>query len=157
VTVPGVKGVGNQRGIVVSHLLNYGLTFGNEDNDDHHLEVAETDTILFHHITPEVTGHSIWRRVGARIDNPRTANLTASWNARDDVFPDQYQLDHIIEIEGTAAGNDQGYSGWVELDDGRIFVVNYTDDTARWNCDTSFPPIGVSWIRGTYMLPSDRR
>ena len=112
--------------------------------------------ILFHHITPEVTGYSIWRRLEVGIDNPNTPDRQVSWNARDG-FSDQFQLDHIIEIDGTIAGNDQGYSGWFELNDGRIFVVNYTDDTARWNCDTSFLPIGVSWIRGIYVLPADLR
>ena len=39
--------------------------------------------------------------------------------------------------------------------DGRLFVLNYTDDTARWNCDETAPCLGVSWIRGTYVLASD--
>lgn len=38
----------------------------------------------------------------------------------------------FIEVEASIAGIEQGYSGWVQLDDGRIFVVNYTDDTAAW-------------------------
>jgi hypothetical protein len=38
-------------------------------------------------------------------------------------FPDQYQLDRIIEIEASAHGWDHGYSGWVQVEDGRVFVV----------------------------------
>ena len=56
----------------------------------------------------------------------------------------------------SAVDGDQGYSGWVELADGRIFVVNYTDDTVlNWapkgEGKFEVPP----WIRGTYLLPSD--
>ena len=55
-----------------------------------------------------------------------------------------------------AVGGDQGYSGWVEVADGRIFVVNYTDDTVlNWASKGEdrfeVPP----WIRGTYLLPTD--
>ena len=69
-----------------------------------------------------------------------------------DSFPDQYQLDHIIEVEATATGGDQGYSGWVILDDGRIFVAHYTDDTAP---SVKGGGSGIPWIRGTFLLPSD--
>ena len=45
----------------------------------------------------------------------------------------------------------------MSLDDGRIFVVNYTDDTApmvRWDpYDSGI--LGIPWIRGTYLLRSD--
>lgn len=38
---------------------------------------------------------------------------------------------------------------------GRIFVVNDTDASARKNCDASFTVDGVSWIRGATILPQD--
>ena len=157
----------------------YPLAFGNEESDDAHSAFdwvpeahrervetgeraeqlpdgnAEPSPVFTKNITPPVTGYSIWRRIETRTEDPRAVTHVVSWKAADGVFPDQYQLDHIIEVEATISGCDQGYSGWVELDDGRIFVVNYTDDTARWNCDATYPPLGVSWIRGTYILPSD--
>ncbi len=86
------------------------------------------------------------------LDDPNTKQYKTSWSAERDGFPDQYQLDHIIEIEATIAGGDQGYSGWVVLDDGRIFIVAYTDDTAP---TVKGGTLGISWIRGTYLLPSD--
>ena len=128
------------------------LAFGNErDEADAHTNVHP------HEITPEVTGYSIWRRVEERLDDPATGRRVVMWSAERDGFPDQYQLDHIIEVEASAAGGDQGYSGWTPLGDGRIFVVNYTDDTApmvRWDpYDGGI--LGITWIRGTYLLPSD--
>ena len=69
-------------------------------------------------------------------------------------FPDQYQLDHIIEVEATTNGHDNGYSGWVQLDDGRIFVVNYTDDTAAAG-KANPSMLGVPWIRGTWLDAED--
>ena len=71
-----------------------------------------------------------------------------------DGFPDQYQLDHILEVEASANGHDQGYSGWVELEDGSLFVVHYTDDTAA-ACTPNPHHLGVPWIRGTIVRPED--
>jgi len=104
----------------------------------------------------EVTGYSLWRGFDVVMDDPATGRYAAAWRAQRDGFPDQYQLDHIIEVEASISGMDQGYSGWVELPDGRIFVVNYTDDTAPTTysmfCGNQY---GIPWIRGTYVLPSD--
>jgi hypothetical protein len=113
--------------------------------------------VYSHDIMPEVTGYSIWRRAEETLDDPTTGKQVISWSAERDGFPDQYQLDHIVQIEASTTGGDQGYSGWIQLDDGRIFVVNYTDDTApmvmRDPYDTGM--LGITWIRGTYLEPSD--
>ncbi|MFN0169489.1 MAG: sialidase family protein [Bryobacteraceae bacterium] len=117
-----------------------------------------TSRIYGEQISPEVTGLSLWKRVEATTTPSNGREYKTLWAADRDGFPDQYQLDHVIQVEGSVYGGDQGYSGWAELPDGRIFVVNYTDDTAvawpatgaeaRWRCP---------WIRGTYLLPSDLR
>ena len=77
-----------------------------------------------------------------------------TWKAERDGFPDQYQLDNIIEVEASANGYEQGYSGWIQLDDGRIFVVHYTDDSAPMvkGRDDGY---GIPWIRGTFLDLSD--
>jgi len=106
-------------------------------------------------ITPAATGHSIWRRIEAAYADERGEYYRVAWKAADGVFPDQYQLDHVIEVEASVSGCDQGYSGWTQLEDGRILVLNYTDDTARWNRDMTWPPLGVAWIRGTFIHPED--
>jgi hypothetical protein len=105
-------------------------------------------------ITPEATGCSVWRRVEIVLDDPATGRRELSWRADRDGFPDQYQLDHIIEVEASAAGHDQGYSGWTQLDDGRIFVVHYTDDGSSVSL-TNPHSLGVPWIRGTFLSPDD--
>ena len=134
-------------------LSPYALSFGNEESSDDAANAPKS--VFLKNIPPEVTGYSIWRRLSVKTERLSEGIREVHWNAKGNVFPDQYQLDHLSEIQGTISGTDQGYSGWVELQDGRIFVVNYTDDTARWNCDASGPELGVSWIRGTYILPSD--
>ena len=98
----------------------------------------------------------MWKGFRLVLDDPVTGHKEMSWSASSGEFPDQYQLDHMIEVHASAVSHDQGYSGWVEMDDGRILVVDYTDDTA--------PPIrpgayqgrfGVAWVRGTWLNESD--
>ncbi len=140
-----------------TQISYYALGFGNETKgfrgtDE---EVGQTVPDVYRRrITPEVTGYSIWRRVEEILDDPTTGRREVSWVAARDGFPDQYQLDHIIEVEASVSGHDQGYSGWIELDDGRIFVVNYTDDTSAASTPTPHN-FGVPWIRGTFLAPSD--
>jgi len=100
----------------------------------------------------EITGYSIWRNFTLTMDDPHTGRYTSSWSADSGEFPDQYQLDHMIEIEASVAGADQGYSAWVELDDGTILVAAYTDDGAPtlWGSN-----MGISWMRGTFLEPGD--
>ena len=109
-------------------------------------------------ISPRVTGYSIYKRVEVRIEDPKTGVREQSWIASRDGFPDQYILDRVLKVEATAGGSDQGYSGWIVLDDGRIFMVNYTDDTAPACPNTPNWPTGLPWIRGTWIdlreLPS---
>jgi hypothetical protein len=128
------------------------LAFGNDAGTGN----SHTN-IYTHDISPEMTGYSIWRRVEVALTDPHTGTRRYSWSAGRDGFPDQYQLDHIVQIEASAAGGDQGYSGWVQLDDGRIFVVNYTDDTAPMVMRDPYDSglLGIPWIRGTFVLPAD--
>jgi len=135
----------------------YAPSFGNEAISSRALgeEHPEAQPLLFaRDITPEVTGYSIWRSVEEVIDDPRLGRRVISWSATRDGFPDQYQLDHMVEVGATVNGHDQGYSGWVQLDDGRIFVVEYTDDTAAGEYPT-MDMFGVPWIRGTFLSLSD--
>ena len=138
----------------------YGLAFGNERSKDwgnHDRAVVHPD-LWEPNITPEVTGYSIWRRYGAAIGEPDQPPRKIAWNAQTDGFPDQYQLDHIVEVEASVAGHDQGYSGWTQLPDGRLFVVNYTDDAAplvQPRTGGINARMGIGWIRGTYVSPTD--
>jgi len=135
----------------------YACAFGNERDEawENHDGMEVAPDVWDANITTKVTGYSIWKRVEATVDNPQTGKHTISWSAERDGFPDQYQLDNIIEVEASVAGHDQGYSGWVELTDGRILVLAYTDDTAPPCPPSGGGRMGVSWIRGTYLYPSD--
>jgi len=141
----------------VKEVSVYRLAFGNEsERKKLHSRICDSDISL------GVTGHAIWRMVKVVQEDPLVGRYENSWLADRDGFPDQHQLDHIIEIGASIAGNDQGYSGWVQLDDGRIFVVDYTDDGAPINTGPQaghqarvWPRLGITWIRGTYLLPSD--
>ena len=106
-------------------------------------------------ITPSVTGYSIWRRVEVRLEDPKTGVREQSWVAERDGFPDQYQLDRVLQVGASIVGGDQGYSGWTQLEDGRVLVLDYTDDTAPACPSTPNWPTGLSWIRGTYVFTDD--
>lgn len=125
----------------------YLLAFGTE-------ATVDTVNVFPDQIAVEVTGYSQWRRFHQILDDPTTGRKEISWTAESGEFPDQYQLDHIVEIDACAVSHDQGYPGWTQLHDGRIFAVNYTDDTAPPN-GPGRGIFGVSWIRGTYVLPED--
>lgn len=135
----------------------YALQFGNEARGcgARGEEIQGTCPDVYPaNITPEATGYSLWRRFEAVLTDPQTGHRAFSWVAARDGFPDQYQLDHILEIEASVNGHDQGYSGWIQLDDGRIFVVHYTDDTSAASVSNPHN-FGVPWIRGTFLEPSD--
>ena len=135
----------------------YPLAFGNDSDGS---GLPKSNYSISPHAVPTdvdstVTGYSVWRRAKAVLEDPATGKRVISWSAARDGFPDQYLLDHVIEVDASVAGGDQGYSGWAELQDGRIFVVNYTDDaTEKWHMKGNIT-IGGSWIRGTWLLPSD--
>ena len=69
---------------------------------------AAPDVILPKNITPGVTGYSIWRSLEIRYDDPKTGERRVSWRADRDRFPDQYQLDRLIEIDATVSGMRSG-------------------------------------------------
>jgi hypothetical protein len=135
----------------------HAFAFGNEDP-----RASVGPAIYPSQITPQVSGHSIWTSVEAVVDESGTCRRVttsrrpwgkdAYWSPRNG-FPDQYQLNNIIEVDASVFGTDQGYSGWVELEDGRIFVASYTDDASGPDVSGLFH--GVSWIRGTYLDPCD--
>ncbi|MFH1006843.1 MAG: sialidase family protein [Candidatus Latescibacterota bacterium] len=144
------------------------LTFGNEVDSDAPMAPAcavpawldQKGQVLIeptHFYTPQITprssGSSVWKRVECLVQEKDGAVCRTSWTASRDGFPDQYQLDHVLEVEATNWGTDQGYSGWAQLADGRILVLNYTDDTALVNQPAGY--WGRSWIRGTWLTLRD--
>ncbi|MFC1677754.1 hypothetical protein ACFL3G_11925, partial [Planctomycetota bacterium] len=136
----------------------YSLGFGNEQWGSGTTEgdvLRSVPNVYLRHISPDTTGYSIWKRVEEVLDDPTTGHREYSWVASRDGFPDTHQMDHIIEIDASISGHEQGYSGWIQLDDGRIFVVHYTDDTAAQSYPTPYANLGIPWIRGTFLELSD--
>jgi len=64
--------------------------------------------------------------------------------------PNQYQLDRIPKVYSNPPlarhGPDNGYSSWVELPDGRIFLVDYTNRG---------DPVPTAHLYGAYFSPKD--
>ena len=109
-------------------------------------------------------GGSVWfKNVSYDIRNETEADFAWHWDAGRRSFPDQYQLDYMLEIhanppsdpgayvegrrgEASSGVPDNGYSSWVELPDGNIYFVDYTN-----RGDT--PPQGH--LYGTVLTPRD--
>jgi hypothetical protein len=151
------KAASNVRVLPWGKTSDYALEFGNEAKglNAKAVEISQTMPDVYPaNLTAEVTGYSIWKTFSAVYDDPQTTRQELSWSAAKDRFPDQYQLDHIVEVEASAAGHDQGYSEWTQLDDGRIFVVHYTDDASAAS-RVNPHNFGVPWIHGTFLSLSD--
>jgi hypothetical protein len=93
---------------------------------------------------PEAGGEVWFRHVSYHIRNQHEPEYVWHWNARRGRLPDQYQLDHVLEIsanppadpvaysegqrgEASSGVPDNGYSSWVELPDGSVYFVDYTN------------------------------
>ena len=95
-------------------------------------------------------GRSHWKRVSYAVANPTHADYSWSWSAADGTWPDDYQRRRLIQIHANhpdqKPGPDHGYSSWLPLADGRIFLVDYT------NCG-DVP--NTSHLVGVYLDPED--
>ena len=93
---------------------------------------------------PEAGGEAWFQHVSYHIRNQHEPEYVWHWNARRGRLPDQYQLDHMLEIstnppadpvayseghrgEASSGVPDNGYSSWVELPDGNVYFVDYTN------------------------------
>ena len=77
------------------------------------------------------SGRSFWRSIHYRLGNPTLEDHEWHWVAADGQLPDQVQRDHLIQIHANHPAQrpmpDHGYSSWVQREDGRIFLVDYTN------------------------------
>lgn len=95
-------------------------------------------------------GRSFWNQVRYAVRNPTLADTEWSWAAASGQWPDQYQRERMIQIHANhpdqRPGPDHGYSSWLMLADGRIFLVDYTNRGDE---------PGKSHLVGVYLEPED--
>ena len=76
-------------------------------------------------------GKSCWRDVRYEVKNQTRPDVQWSWSAESGWWPDDYQRRRLVQIHVNVPGGipwtDHGYSSWVELPDGHIFSVDYTN------------------------------
>jgi len=90
-------------------------------------------------------GRSIYKSVSLTIDEPRYGHYEWSWSPGDGL-PNQYEVDRILELHNDrhSSRGDFGYSGWIQLPDGRAFcVVHYKGDAP------------YSYVEGVWIEESD--
>jgi hypothetical protein len=97
-------------------------------------------------------GKSFWQEVTYHVENPTQPPVRWHWQAASGSWPDQYQRDHLIQIYANpfipGHSPDHGYSSWLTLPDGRIFLVDYSNRN---------DPAGKSHLVGVYIDRADLR
>lgn len=77
------------------------------------------------------TGRSWWKRVSYEVKNSQIEDFAWSWRAVDGQWPDQYQRERLIQIHAQhplqKPWPDCGYSSWVILEGGDVYLVDYTN------------------------------
>ena len=99
---------------------------------------------------PEDGGDIWWRDFVYHVKNQTEPDHLWGWQARLGKYPDQYQIEHMLELHSNPPSEkhrpDNGYSSWVELPDGRIYVVDYSNRG---------DPIPTAHLYGVYLSPED--
>ena len=97
-------------------------------------------------------GKSWWSRAAYQVSNDTEPHHQWKWDAQSGEHPDQYQLDQMLELHANTPSAthrpDNGYSSWVEVEDGRIFMVDYSNRG---------DPRTKSHLYGVYFSPGDFR
>lgn len=80
---------------------------------------------------PDHAGSVFWNRVRYEVKNQTEPPFAWSWEASKGKLPDQYQIDRVLVVRANPPDNpnyspDNGYSSWVQMPDGSIYLVDYT-------------------------------
>lgn len=97
-------------------------------------------------------GRSEWQSISVQQDAVTFPTYTWQWDASSGVYPDQYRRNRMVmlEIEGSNKNSDVGYGGWTQLDDGTIFVADYTRGDGQ-----DQPVQDMPLIRGYFLYEGD--
>ena len=71
------------------------------------------------------------QHVAYRAGNETEPDFHWRWNARSGKFPDQYQIDRMLELQANPPEEqhrpDNGYSSWLQMPDEDIFLLDYSN------------------------------
>ncbi len=67
-----------------------------------------------------------WRAVAVKVTNAQDTSIDWSWEPSKG-YPDQFRRDRTVRLDH-AYSQDCGYSSWTQFPDGRIVIVDYTND-----------------------------
>lgn len=75
----------------------------------------------------QTNGLSKWKSFRASVRNRRDHSVEWKWTPADG-FPDQFQRNRVVCLEpnGAMSAGDSGYSGWDQMPEGSIVVVDYS-------------------------------
>ncbi|OAM90831.1 glycoside hydrolase [Termitidicoccus mucosus] len=77
-----------------------------------------------------------WKAIHVKVTNPDTHSIDWQWRADSQTYPDQFRRDRVVELDLSFFA-DTGYSGWAQMDDGTIVIVDYTNggclDSHTWH------------------------
>lgn len=80
---------------------------------------------------PASQGDVWFEHVNYRSVNETEPEYVWNWHARRGKLPDQYQIDRMLEINPnppvSGQRTDNGYSSWLQLPDGEILMVDYSN------------------------------
>ena len=135
---------------VSAHIQNSGL---GGDSTGRSIKFGNYTDDFGHEIFSENSGLSEWQSVEVTLESELFPSYHWEWLITDQVYPDQYKRDRLImlEPEGADWSTDYGYGGWTQLDDGSIYVVDYTHGEEGTVEDRG----GSPFIRGYRLYESD--
>ena len=89
------------------------------------------------------SGRIAFSEIEYGVKNYHDSDYHWYWNGQAGSLPDSYSKKRWVHLEhNTNPSPDNGYSSWVRLPDGRIFVADYTNKEA---------PAGKAYLKGYYV------
>ena len=78
-----------------------------------------------------------------KMDNPSDHSHSYEWQSGSSEYPNQYEIDRWLELDHNSNSSpNYGYSSWVQLAAGKIFVADYTNEA---------PPAGKACLKGYFL------
>jgi hypothetical protein len=140
---------------VQAHRGQFRLLVDGEVRLQHLYTVEAPRSRAYFGSAPGDAGVAEWRLLTYHVRNETEPEHFWAWSAGSGQLPNQHEEDHVLEVEAhvTQEGRrDLGYSSWIELPDGRIFIADYTNNGGD---EDPASPTRKAYIRGTYLYETD--